>query len=72
VEPTMEVEVRAEHLHRLMKTCTATTSTSQVSWQQFYLENPIKHCKVDLLVLYIYSFAKLCVACYCLSLDCLD
>jgi hypothetical protein len=47
VELTLEVEVRAEHLHQLMWTCTTTTSTSHVSWQHFYLENPIRHYKVD-------------------------
>ena len=38
----------------------------------FYLENPIWHCKVEMLALYIYSFARICDACYCLSLDCFD
>jgi hypothetical protein len=64
VEVTLEVEVRAKHLHQLTWTCTTTTSTSQVSWQHFYLEIPIRHYKVDLLALYIYSFDRLCVACY--------
>jgi hypothetical protein len=64
VELTLEVEVRVEHLHQLTWTCTTTTSTSQVSWQHFYLENPVRHYKVVLLALYIYSFAKSCVACY--------
>jgi hypothetical protein len=71
VELTLEVEVRAEHLHQLTWTCTTTTSTSQVSWQHFYLENPIQHCKVDLLALYIYSFDYVLHA-ICLSLDCVD
>jgi len=38
----------------------------------FYLENPIRHCKVELPTLYIYSIARICDECYCLSLVCLD
>ena len=37
----------ADRLHQLKKICTATTSTSQVSWQHPLLENPIRHCIIS-------------------------